>query len=378
MAQRCFFSPGRINLIGEHIDYCGGQVMPAAIQFGTYIVARPNDLRTVRLVSLNQPDRIEFDPRGLARDEPLRWGDYVKGVYAEYGKLGIEPPALDIAVGGDIPGSGMSSSASLEIGISVMLEAFTGYRASRDRFANRQAMARRAQRAENEFVGVHCGIMDQAAVALGKRDHAMLLDCRDLSVDYLPIDLGDHCFLVADTCRSRTLVESAYNERREEVEQALAILNPVFGVDELCQIPAERIDEALGHLHDPAIARRARHVISEQQRVTDAASRLASGDLAGFGQLLDASHRSLRDDHEVTGQELDALIGLAQRQPGVLGARMMGAGFGGSGLVLLETAALALFTRAVGAAYRAEIGYDAAFHVAQIGPGAAEITDTGK
>ncbi len=373
-SRRRFFSPARINLIGEHIDYCGGVVMPAAVQFGTCFVAGPNDDNTVRVVSLNQPDHIEFDPQAdLARSDPVSWGDYVKGVYVEYGKLGVEVPALDIAVGGDIPGGGMSSSASLEIGIAVMLEAFTGHRASPDRFANRQAMSRLAQRAENEFVGVQCGIMDHGAVALGRRDHAMLLDCSDLSVTYVPVVLDDYCFLVADTGKSRKLAESAYNERRREVEQALAKLKQVVDVDNLCQVPVARLEEMLLYLDDPVIARRARHVITEQQRVTDAALCLQQGDLPGFGKLLDDSHRSLKDDFEVTGRELDVLIGLAQQQPGVLGARMMGAGFGGCGLVLLETAAVADFTRVVGKAYRADVGYDAACHRVEIGPGADEI-----
>jgi len=371
---RRFFSPARINLIGEHIDYCGGNVLPAAVQFGTWVVARPNNGNTVRLASLNEPERVEFDPAAdLQRADPLRWGDYVKGVFAEYCKLGVELPCLDIAVGGDVPGGGMSSSASLEVGIAVMLEAFSGYRASPDEFANRQAISWLAQRAENDFVGVKCGIMDQGAVALGKQGHAMLMDCSDLSIQYIPVELGEHCLLIANTCKERRLGESAYNERRDEVEQALAILQPVFDIENLCQVAVEKLDDALACLDDPVIRKRARHVITEQHRVTEATACLACGDLVGFGHLLDASHQSLQQDFEVTGPELDTLVDIAQQQPGVLGARMMGAGFGGCGLVLLESSAVADVTRAVGAAYAENIGYEAEFYLAEIGSGAGEI-----
>ena len=180
---RRFFSPGRINLIGEHIDYCGGLVFPAAIQFGTVIIAQPNELGTIRVVSVNESGKVEFNPAGaLQRSTPAHWGDYVKGVFLEYSKIDVDFPGLDVAVGGDIPGGGLSSSASLEVGIAVLIEAFTGYASSDDKFANRQALSWLAQRAENEFVGVNCGIMDQGAIALGKKDHAMLMDCSDLSI----------------------------------------------------------------------------------------------------------------------------------------------------------------------------------------------------
>ena len=370
---RRFFSPARINLIGEHIDYCGGQVLPAAVQFGTWVVARPNNGNSVRLVSLNEPERIEFDPAAtLHRSHLVSWGDYVKGVFVEYRKLGVDLPCLDIAVGGDVPGGGMSSSASLEVGIAVMIEAFTGYRSSPDEFANRRAISWLAQRAENEFVGVNCGIMDQGAVALGRQDHAMLMDCSDLSVQYFPLELGKHCLLIANTCKERKLGESAYNERREEVEQALTVLRPVFDIDNLCQIPVEKLDDALAHLDDPVIQKRVQHVITEQDRVSQATDCLERGDLVTFGKLLDASHQSLQQDFEVTGPELDALIGIAQEQPGVLGARMMGAGFGGCGLVLLEASRVSSVTDAVGDAYKAQIGYDAEFYRAEVGPGARE------
>lgn len=373
-ARRQFFSPARVNLIGEHIDYCGGTVLPAAIRFGTYLVAQPNDGDAVRAASLNQPGLVEFDPSNtLRREDAIHWGDYVKGIYAEYGALGVELPCLDIAIGGDIPGGGLSSSASLEIGIAVMIEAFSGFAAADDRLANRRAMSRLAQRAENDFVGVRCGIMDQAAIALGRDGHAMLLDCSDLSVRYVPIELGRHQLLIVNTCKKRTLADSAYNRRREEVAQALVTLQARFQIEQLCELPVARLDDALDCIADPALARRARHVITEQDRVLQAARCLADNDVAGFGGLLNASHRSLQQDFEVTGLELDTLIELSQAQPGVLGARMTGAGFGGCGLVLVEKEAIVDFENAVGAGYRAKIGYDAAFYPVAIGAGADEI-----
>ena len=204
--SRRFFSPARINLIGEHIDYCGGLVFPAAVQFGTIIIAQPNGLGTVRVVSLNEPGQVEFNPAvNLQPATPTHWGDYIKGVVVEYVKLNVDIPGLDVAIGGDIPGGGLSSSASLEVGIAVMIEALTGYSNADNYFANRQALSWLAQRAENEFVGVNCGIMDQGAIALGKKDHAMLMDCQDLSINYYPVELGDYSLLIVNSCKERRL-----------------------------------------------------------------------------------------------------------------------------------------------------------------------------
>ena len=374
---RRFFAPARINLIGEHIDYCGGLVFPAAVQFGTVFIAQPNGLGTVRVVSINEPGKVEFDPAGaLQRSTSGHWGDYVRGMFVEYIKVNVDIPGLDIALGGDIPGGGLSSSASLEVGIAVLIEAFTGYSSSDDYFTNRQALSWLAQRAENEFVGVNCGIMDQGAIALGKENHAMLMDCSDLSVNYCALELGDFSLLIANSCKQRRLDESAYNKRCDEVALALSILQPVFGIGALCELPVDLVNDALVCIDDPILCRRVRHVVSEHDRVSQAVTRLSSGDIEGFGKLLNESHRSLQQDYEVTGHELDTLIGLAQQQPGVLGARMMGAGFGGCGLVLIKTSNIEQFSEVVGTAYRAEIGYDAEFYPAEIGHGAKEFMST--
>ena len=373
-SARHFFSPARINLIGEHIDYCGGLVFPAAIQYGTVIIARLNNLGVIRVRSVNEPDFVEFDSVGnLLRDKPLHWSDYVKGVFVEYFKLGAKIDGLDVAIGGNIPGSGLSSSASLEVGIAIMIEAFSGYANSRDYFVNRQALSRLTQRAENDFVGVNCGVMDQGAIALGKKDHAMLMDCKDLSIDYFPLELGSYNFLIIDSCKKRRLGDSAYNERCEEVAIALAILQPVFEIDTLCDLPIDLINDALGCLSDLKLEMRVRHVVSEQNRVREAAVKLENGDIKGFGMLLSQSHLSLQLDYEVTGLELDTLIGLAQEQPGVLGARMMGAGFGGCGIALIEAERVEDFSAVVGEGYKSVIGYYPKFYPVQISAGAEEI-----
>ena len=233
-----------------------------------------------------------------------------KGCLLSTARLMFEVPGLDVAVGGDIPGGGLSSSASLEVGIAVLIETFTGYFSSNDNFANRQALSWLAQRAENEFVGVNCGIMDQGAIALGKKNHAMLMNCSDLSIDYFAVELGEYSLLIANSCKQRRLAESAYNKRCEEVALALSILQPVFGIGALCELSFDLMSDALRCIDDPIIRRRVRHVVSEHDRVCQAAKRLSGGDIKGFGKLLNESHLSLQQDYEVTGHELDTLISL--------------------------------------------------------------------
>jgi len=373
-SPRLFFAPARVNLIGEHIDYCGGLVLPATLQFGTWLLARPNGKGLIRALSLNQDGRVEFDPNsGLVPGQGPAWGDYLKGVCREYRRLGLELPGLDLAVVGDIPGNGLSSSASLEVAMAVTLQAFSGYRFDEDPQADRRALSWLTQRAENQFVGVNCGIMDQGAIALGRADRGMLMNCRDLEVDYVPIELGDASLLVVNSNKARTLADSAYNQRRNEVERALEILRPRFGILDLCELDAVALPEALALLPNEILRSRVRHVVTEQQRVLAAADTLVVGDIAGFGRLLTASHRSLQQDYEVTGAELDALVGAALEQPGVLGARMTGAGFGGCCLLLLEQTAVPAVIEQVATLYRDATGLEAEFYPVQIGPGAGEI-----
>ncbi|MCB1644987.1 MAG: galactokinase [Pseudomonadales bacterium] len=366
---RAFFSPARINLIGEHIDYCGGLVLPAAIDAGTWFVAAPAATGRVRAWSCNQADAVSFSPEDGTLAQVDGWGRYVAAVYQTWLLHGYQPVALDIALGGNIHGSGLSSSASLGVGLALAIQTLSP--GIPELAADQLALM--AQEAENRFVGVNCGIMDQGSVALGRSDHAMLMNCETLSVDYIPLRTGDYQLLIADTCKNRQLVESAYNDRRRETDEALRQLG-AFGIEHLCQLPAARLQEALDLLNDDTLRRRTRHVVTEHQRVIHAAAALRAGDLQTFGQLLNESHRSLQQDYEVTGPELDTLIGLCQQQPGVAGARMMGGGFGGCGLVLVRQADTESLIREVSQEYNRAIGYDPAFYTTRISDGAREIS----
>ena len=371
-----FFSPARVNLIGDHIDYTGGMVFPAAIQFGTLLVARPNGLSRLRAVSLNRSDRIEVPlDAPLQRDNPVSWGDYVKGVFAEYAALGVELPGIDLAVGGNIPGNGLSSSASLEVGVALVIEALTGFRLADDDFENMQAISWLAQRAENQFVGLNCGIMDQAAVALGRESRAMLMDCNNLDITYVPVELGDCELVILNSRKDRRLGESKYNERRSECDAALEILAPRFGIDELCKLDLGKLPDALASLEDPVLKKRVRHAVSEHHRVLDAAACLERGDLDGFGQALSDSHHSLALDYEVSGEELDALVAAALRQPGVKAARMTGAGFGGCAVAIIEREARDAAAAALSDEYEQTIGYAPSIHPVVIGAGARRLAD---
>lgn len=372
---RGFFSPARINLIGDHIDYCGGKVLPAAIQFGTCFAARRNRLGLVRVYSLNQSEAVEF-----ALDQPIEripdnhWSNYIRGVFAEYRKLGKELPALDIALAGDIPGGGLSSSASLEVGVALLIETFAADANFQNDLANKQKISWLAQRAENDFVGMNCGVMDQASVALGKANMAMCLDCGSLDVEYAPVNFDEHCLLILNSCKNRNLTESAYNQRRQETESALSQVRDRMKITTLCDLGIKQLDAALELIDDALLKKRARHVVTENDRVLKATEALRHNDLQEFGLLLNKSHHSLRYDYEVTGEELDTLIGLAQEQPGVLGARMMGGGFGGCGLALMHKDCVDEFMAAVGSAYRSAIGYDAEFYPVEIVDGAHEVS----
>jgi galactokinase len=371
-STRTIFAPARINLIGEHIDYCGGRVLPAAISFGTAIAVRKKNDKNTRVVSVNQPDSYEFNPEGP--NEPRNhWSDYVVGVFEAYRNLGVRVPALDISVAGNIPGSCLSSSASLGVGIALVIEGFIESNSGSDDIEHRKQIALRVQDAENHFVGVNCGIMDQAAVACGKQGHAMLLDCKNLDITYIPVNTGTARLLIADTRKDRSLVTSAYNQRRQEVDRALAIIQQSMPVTTLCDIDIEALDQALHVLDDALLQRRVRHVVMENDRVSRAVDCLKLGQTKQFGRLLNESHSSLQQDYDVTGIELDTLVAEMQAHAGVLGARMMGAGFGGCSIALVEPTETADLIETVTRRYEDRIGYPPAFHEVTISPGAAEV-----
>lgn len=363
------FSPGRINLIGDHIDYCGGQVFPAAIDYGTALSARMNGGDSIRAVSANQEGVISFDPNSPNQAQ-RHWGDYVVGVCEQYRErsqsvLGRRLPGLDIAVAGNIPGSCLSSSASLGVGVALLLEA-----CSPNLKGDIKDLVRLVQSAENNFVGVNCGVMDQAAVAMAKGQSAMLLNCSNLEVDYVAVETGRYQLLIADTCKSRELVTSAYNQRRQEVDESLVALQQQFDIASLTELVPSDLEAALPILDTKIKQNRVTHVVTEQYRVQQAAMDLRAGKLDQFGEALNASHTSLKDNYEVTGPELDALIGLLQCQTGVLGARMMGAGFGGCGLALILAEVAEEITERVKAQYETQIGYAPAFYPVELSDGA--------
>lgn len=370
-SELAFFAPGRINLIGEHIDYSGGHVFPCAITFGTYAVVRKREDRKVRMYSTNFADLgvFEFDLDHLVYDEKDDWTNYVKGVLAvmqeNHGKL---THGFDIAYEGNIPnGAGLSSSASIEVVTTVAADHIN------DLELSKMDIVEIALKTENDFVGVQSGIMDQFAVTMGKKDTAILIDTKTNDFEYAPLDLKENVIVIMNTNKRRGLTDSAYNERREQSDKALEILNTVKEKEFLCEHDLETLENNRDLFEDELVYKRARHAISENERTLKAAEVLKEDDLESFGQLMDESHASLRDDYDVTGKELDTIVWAAQKQEGVRGARVTGAGFGGCALAIVEETKVDSFIDAVGKEYKEVIGYAADFYIATAGKGAGEI-----
>ena len=365
-----YFSPGRVNLIGEHIDYNGGTVLPCAITCGTWGVAAKRSDRKLRLYSENFKDRgvIETDLSDLRFDPKDDWANYVKGVlYFLRETIGEWPCGLDIFVEGDIPnGAGLSSSASLEVLIGTMVnDLFCLGKTPLD-------IVRLSKKAENDFVGVNCGIMDQFAVGMGRKDHAVALDTRTLEYDYIPARFPGVRLVIMNTNKRRGLADSKYNERREACETALKNLQQALDISCLCQLSPEELEKYEHLIVDPVGRGRARHAVTENARVKAAVNALRRQDIRRFGQLMNESHISLRDDYQVTGKELDALVESAWKQPGVLGARMTGAGFGGCAVALVKKDWADAFVKQVGDDYTRAIGYAPDFYMPAVGDGAGK------
>lgn len=371
---RIFFAPGRVNLIGEHTDYNGGHVFPCALSFGTYMVARKNKDMTVRAVSLNFEDLgvLETSVENIQYKETLKWANYVMGVVKTLQDKGYAiNQGFDILLFGDIPnGAGLSSSASVELASGIMLENLF------DLEIDRVELVKACQYAENNFNGVNCGIMDQFAIGMGKENHAILLDCNTLKYKYAPLDLKDHTIVISNTNKRRELGESKYNERREECERALSNLQTELTIKSLGDLSLENFNAHADLIESEIDRKRARHAVSENQRTLEAVSALEEGDLRKFGQLMDASHVSLRDDYEVTGKELDTLVALAWKEDGVIGSRMTGAGFGGCTVTIIKSEKVEAFKEHVGKAYKEATGYEASFYIADISAGARELRRT--
>ena len=372
-APRLFFAPGRVNLIGEHTDYNGGHVFPCALTLGTWCAARRRRDRQLRLFSLNFPEAgvTETD---IDRATPLpggSWANYVLGVVRAFTLSGHAPDAgMDLAFYGDIPaGAGLSSSAALEVLTGTVLRGLF------DLPVSATDVALLGQRAENDFVGLSCGIMDQFASAMGRRGHAIFLDTATLDYAYAPLALtGAHIVIVNSMCK-HSLAGSAYNDRRRECEQALMDLRAVRpGLPSLGALSSEEFDALADAISDPVCRRRAKHAVYENTRTVAAFFALQNSDLAAFGQLMNASHRSLRDDYEVSCPEVDLLAELAWRCPGVLGSRITGGGFGGCTVSIVSDDAAEEFAATVRREYARETGLDAQVYTVSAGDGARELT----
>lgn len=364
---KVFFAPGRVNLIGEHTDYNGGHVFPCALTIGTYAAARVRNDRRLRFYSMNfeQLGVIESSLDGLKPEKEADWTNYPKGVMWAFGERGFEiPQGMDILLNGNIPnGSGLSSSASVEVLTGAILRDFFSFQVSN------QDLALIGQFSENKFNGINCGIMDQFAIAMGKKEHAIFLDTADLSYTYVPVKLQNAKIVITCSNKKRGLGDSKYNERRSECETALAELQKVVDIKSLGELSEEQFEEYKSAIKDETRVRRAKHAVYENQRTLKAVKALEANDIAQFGQLMNASHVSLRDDYEVTGIELDTLVEEAWKVPGVIGSRMTGAGFGGCTVSIVEDDAIDTFKKQVGDAYLAKIGYAADFYVVEIGDG---------
>ncbi|QUW21545.1 galactokinase [Sporosarcina sp. Marseille-Q4063] len=370
---RIFFAPGRINLIGEHTDYNGGHVFPASISFGTYALAQTRDDQKLRFYSLNFPDSgiIECDLNNLDYDDAHNWANFPKGMIKFIRESGFEiTRGMDILFYGNIPnGAGLSSSASIEMVTGVVLEGLF------DLVIDRIKMIQIGQKVENDYIGVNSGIMDQFAVGKGKSDHAILLNSQTLDYQYAPIKLDNHVIIIINTNKQRTLAGSKYNERRTQCEQALADLQTELSIHSFGDLTNEEFEQHKHLINNEVNQKRAKHAVYENQRTIEAAKKLELGDLDAFGELMNESHKSLQVDYEVTGLELDTIVSAAWEQPGVIGARMTGAGFGGCAIAIVEKDQIDNFKNNLDNIYTTKIGYPPSFYVATIGDGAKEITE---
>ncbi len=366
---KTYFAPGRVNMIGEHTDYNGGHVFPCALTIGTYLLAKKREDDKLRFYSMNFPEAgmLESDLTDLVWKREAGWTNYPKGVMWAFREKGFAVDhGFDILLFGNIPnGSGLSSSASVELATGVMLRDMFGHDT-----LSMIDLSLIGQFAENKFNGVNCGIMDQFAIAMGKKDHAIFLDTSDLSYQYAPLKLEGARIVIICSNKKRGLGDSKYNERRAECEKALEELQTRLSIQSLGELSEEAFEANKELIQDPIRRKRAKHAVYENQRTIAAVKALEQGDIRAFGKLMNASHVSLRDDYEVTGIELDTLAEEAWKCEGVIGSRMTGAGFGGCTVSIVETDKIDAFIDQVGKAYKEKIGYAADFYVVDIGDGA--------
>ena len=364
---KVYFAPGRVNLIGEHTDYNGGHVFPAALTLGTYGVARKRNDRKLRFYTMNY-NRVDIVESSLDDLIPLKragWTSYPKGVMWTFEQRGMKMDVgMDLLLKGTIPGSsGLSSSASVEVLTGFILRDLYGFQVTN------QELAIIGQYAENNYNGVNCGIMDQFAIAMGKKKHAIFLDTATLDYTYAPVKLKGAKIIIACSNKRRGLADSKYNERRSECEKALQELQKVVVIDSLGDLDEDQFERYKGVIKDKTRLKRARHAVYENQRTIKAVEALQKNDIETFGKLMNESHISLRDDYEVTGIELDTLVEEAWKIEGVIGSRMTGAGFGGCTVSIVKKDAVKKFIKKVGKAYKKKIGYQADFYVVKLGNG---------
>jgi len=368
-AKNSYFSPGRVNLIGEHIDYNGGLVMPCAITFGTYLLLSPNDLGVFRFRSLNFADKLDIGVLSEYTKLDESWYNYPLGIIEDFLKQGNKLHGLDMLFYGDIPiSSGLSSSASIEVVTAFALNDVFGCGYSK------LDLVKISKSVENNFIGVNCGIMDQFAVAFGEKNKALMLNCNTLDYTAVPSNLGDYILAIINTNKPRKLAESKYNERVQECQTALTALKQELDINNLCDIDSATFKKYQHLITDEIILKRAQYVIEENDRVKLAAVALSNNNLTEFGRLMYGSHDSLRDMYQVSGAELDAIVEYSKTDKNVAGARMTGAGFGGCAIALVKEDAFDAYSKNVIAYYIEKIGYAPTVYRSLIGNGVGELS----
>ena len=374
---RVFQSPGRVNMIGEHTDYNGGFVFPAALTMKTTIVARKRNDNIIRLKATDLDDIIEADISKLDTYKSLKWGNYEIGVAYVLQNAGYDIVGCDLLYDNTVPyGGGLSSSAATEVATALMFATFSNEKNGIEKDVDMIEMALLGQKAENEYCGVNCGIMDQFASAMGKKNNAIFLKCDDLTYDYAPINLDGMKIVLSNTKKKHSLGASKYNERRSECEKGFEIIKTVLP-DKNClgEVSVAEFESVKNAFDDDVVLRRVKHVIYEDERVLKSVEALKKGDIKAFGEYMNQSHDSLRYDYEVTGDELDAMVEEARKIDGVIGSRMTGGGFGGCTVSIVKEENVEQFIENVGKNYTARTGITPEFYVTEIGDGGKEILD---
>lgn len=366
---RVYFAPGRVNLIGDHTDYNGGHVLPCALTIGTYVIARKREDKKLRFFSVNYPENgiSEGSLGDLKYRQSNGWTNYPIGILWTYARKGYRiHKGFDMMLYGNIPsGAGLGTSASIGVALGLMIREMFSF----DDITNTD-IALFGQYAEHEFHGINCGIMDQFSSAMGKKDHAIFLDTSDLRYEYAPMDMSEYALVITNSHKTRGAFDVKYNERRMECERALAQLQSVVAVHSLGELTPECYEQVKEMIVEPVLVKRAAHAVYENQRTIDAIEALKANDAVKFGQLMVESHRSLKENYEVTGKELDVLVEEALKVPGVLGSRMTGGGFGGCTISLMKKEAVEMFTIEVGKNYTERTGYYADFYNVEVDDGA--------